>query len=129
MALGEQAMLDSLKVRQFQLYVMFGHPTDKWDFEGEVVQRVLPEHGQWLFDLEEKGVMFMGGPFRAPDYEWDGSGAIFLRADSLAEAQSESERDPLFIEGLRTYDVRGWQLNEGRLNLSLNLHSNRIDVA
>ncbi|MGH2939433.1 MAG: YciI family protein [Solirubrobacterales bacterium] len=116
-------------MRQFQLYGMFGTPTDQWDFEGEVVQRVLPAHATWIFGLEETGVMFMGGPFRAPDYEWDGSGVIFLRADSLAEAQKEAERDPLFIEGLRTYDVRGWQLNEGRLNLSLNLHSNRIDVA
>ena len=46
MALSEDAMLKSLEVRMFQLYALFGTPTELWDFEGELVQRVLPGHAQ-----------------------------------------------------------------------------------
>lgn len=73
--------------------------------------------------------MFMGGPFRAPGYNWNGSGMIAVRAESLAEAAKLAERDPLAREGLRTYEVRGWQLNEGRLVLTVDLDSNRVGVA
>lgn len=73
--------------------------------------------------------MFMGGPFRAPDYDWDGSGMIIVRAESLAHARAVAERDPLFTEGLRTYEVCGWQLNEGRLVLTVDLDSNLVGIA
>jgi uncharacterized protein YciI len=63
------------------------------------------------------------------DYAWDGSGMIVVRADSLVEAWGIAERDPLFVEDMRSYEVRGWQLNEGRLVLSVDLDSNKVGIS
>ncbi len=90
---------------------------------------MLAEHVEFLRGLERAGTMFMGGPFRAADYDWDGSGMIIVRASSLVAARELAEEDPLFLHGLRTYDVRGWQLNESRLSLSVDLDSNVVGLA
>ena len=122
-------VLESLKLRLFQLYILFGSPTAAWDIGSPATQDGLAVHVEYLRELERTGVMFMGGPFRAIDYDWDGSGMIVVRAGSLEEAQRRAEADPLFIRGLRDYEVRGWQLNEGRLVLTVDLDSNHVGVA
>ena len=125
---GEQ-VLKGLGLRLFQLYVLFGNPSEKWDIESEANQHVLAQHVEFLRDLERSGVMFMGGPFRATDYTWNGSGMLAVRAESLREAEEIAQRDPLVGKGLRTYEVRGWQLNEGQLRFTLELDSKRVDLA
>ena len=54
---------------------------------------------------------------------------VIVRAESLAEAARIAERDSLVRKGLRTSEVRGWQLNEARLVLTVDLHSNRAGIA
>ncbi|MEV5477845.1 YciI family protein [Streptomyces sp. NPDC007148] len=124
----DQNVLTGLELRLFQLYALFGSPSDQWDIESDRTQEVLADHVKFLRELESSGVMFMGGPFRASDYEWDGSGMIIVRAQSLTDARAIAERDPLFTQALRTYEVRGWQLNEGRLVLTVDLDSNRVGI-
>jgi uncharacterized protein YciI len=126
---ADENVLTDLGLRLFPLYVMFGSPTSDWDIESERTQRVLADHVSWLRGLERDGVMFMGGPFRAADYEWDGSGMIAVRAASLADAQAIAAQDPLHVDGLRAYEVRGWQLNEGRIVLTVDLDANRVGIA
>lgn len=122
-------VLENHGLRLFQLYVLFGTPTDRWDLGSDETKGPLGKHVAFLRELEASGQMFMGGPFRAPDYEWNGSGMIVVRASALADAEEVAARDPLAIAGLRTYEVRGWQLNEGRLVLAVDLDSNRVDVS
>jgi len=129
MSADRDRALENLKLRAFQLYALFGTPTETWSPESDEVAGVLADHVEFLRDLERAGTMFMGGPFRAPDYDWNGSGMIIVRASSLSEARALAERDPLFLHGLRTYDVRGWQLNEGRLSISVDLDSNTVGIA
>ena len=124
----EFRMFNSLNLRLYQLYALFGNPTEVWDVESEHLHGLLPEHALWLRGLEKSGTMFMGGPFRAHDDPWDGSGMMLARAGSLEDAKAIAAGDPLVIHGLRRYDVRGWQLNEGRIVLTLDLDSNVIDV-
>ncbi|QUQ68872.1 YCII-related domain protein [Kutzneria sp. CA-103260] len=112
----------------FQLYVMFGNANESWDVESPAAQQVLAEHVSYLRTLERDGIMFMGGPFRASDYDWNGSGMIMVRARDIVEARAIAERDPLYLGGFRTYEVRGWQLNEGALSFTLHLDANRIDI-
>jgi uncharacterized protein len=126
---ADQAVLTNLRLRMFQLYALFGNPTADWDLDSDTTRRALAEHVSFLRRLEAEGVMFMGGPFRAPDHAWNGSGVIFVRATSLVLARSIADQDPLLLRGLRTYDVRGWQLNEGRLNFTLDLDSNAIGLS
>jgi uncharacterized protein YciI len=122
-------VLENLKLRLFQLYILFGSPTSAWDIGSTATQDALGAHVDYLRELERTGVMFMGGPFRAADYDWDGSGMIVIRAGSLEEAQRRAEADPLFTRQLRKYEVRGWQLNEGRLVLTVDLDSNQVGIA
>jgi uncharacterized protein YciI len=129
MSPDRDSALEELKLRAFQLYILFGSPTDAWDPTTDTVARVLAEHVEFLRGLEREGTMFMGGPFRASDYDWNGSGMVVVRAGSLDEARSLAEEDPLFVHGLRTYEVRGWQLNEGRLSFSVDLDSNTVGIS
>jgi uncharacterized protein YciI len=124
-----QDVLTRLDLRLFQLYVLFGRASERWDLESAETQQALARHVGFLRELESSGTMFMGGPFRADDYAWDGSGMIVVRADSLVEAWGIAERDPLFVEDMRSYEVRGWQLNEGRLVLSVDLDSNKVGIS
>lgn len=126
---ADQTVLSDLGLRPFQLYIFFGTPSGAWDIESESTHAVLADHVGYLRDVERTGVVFMGAPFRAPDYDWDGSGVIAVRAASPARAREIVRREPLFVHGLRTYEVRGWQLNEGRLVLTVDLDSDRIGLA
>ncbi|EWM11951.1 hypothetical protein [Kutzneria sp. 744] len=50
-------------------------------------------------------------------------------AARAGRARAFVEQDPLFVDGLRAYEVRGWQLNEGRIVLTLDLDANRAGIA
>jgi uncharacterized protein YciI len=128
-AVSSSEVLEGLKLRLFQLYVLFGSPTERFDLKTETTREALAAHVAFLRGLERDGVMFMGGPFRAPDYAWNGSGMIVVRAESLARAEAIAARDPLARAGMRTYEIRGWQLNEGRLVLTVDLDSNVVGLA
>lgn len=91
----EATLQKNLNLRLFQLYVLFGNPTGPLNLEQPAVQQTIAEHVAFLNQLENDGVMFMAGPFRAPDYAFDGSGMVVVRAESLAEAAKIAERDPL----------------------------------
>lgn len=80
---------------------------------------VLPEHLHYLIGLEQKGVLFASGPFLADEQVAPGSGITILRASSLEEAKVTAEQDPFNASGMRTFEIREWQLNEGSFTLTL----------
>ena len=80
---------------------------------------VLPEHLEYMIGLEKKGVLFASGPFLAGEQVAPGSGMTILRASSLEEAKATAEQDPFYVSGLRTFEIREWQLNEGSYTLTL----------
>ncbi len=80
---------------------------------------LLPEHLNYMIDLEKRGVLFASGPFLAGEQVAPGSGMTILRASSLEEAKATAERDPLNASGMRTFEIREWQLNEGSYTLTL----------
>ncbi|WP_166459725.1 YciI family protein [Amycolatopsis pithecellobii] len=88
----------------------------------------LREHILWLEAQEKAGVLFLSGANSAPE-GWDGSGTAILRAGSLAEAEAIAATEPFHREGLRTNTVHGWQLNEGRLRLSISLFADGFEIS
>ena len=80
---------------------------------------VLPEHLEYMIGLEKKGVLFASGPFLAGEQVVPGSGMTILRASSLEEAKATAEQDPFHSSGMRTFEIREWQLNEGSYTLTL----------
>ncbi len=80
---------------------------------------LLTEHLSYMIELEKRGILFASGPFlKGPNVE-EGSGMTILRASSLEEARATAERDPFNASGMRTFEIREWQLNEGSYTLTI----------
>jgi len=91
--------------------------------------KMLPEHLSYMLELEKSGVLFGSGPFVGGSDVPAGSGMTILRASSSAEAASIAERDPFNRRGLRRFEVREWQLNEGRFTVTVDYSDGRYTIA
>jgi uncharacterized protein len=84
--------------------------------------RMLPhvaEHLRYMNELEERGILFASGPF-VLEGVLVGDGLTILRAKSLDEARQLMEEEPLIKLGMRTFEIKKWELREGRISISLN---------
>lgn len=99
-----------------KLYVVFTTPTDGM---GPVMEN-LDDHLAFQNDLQDKGIMFGAGPF-SDDEEanWEGEGMVIIRAGSLEEATKIAESDPMHASGARSFRIRPWLLNEGKVTIEL----------
>lgn len=99
-----------------KLYVIFTKPTDGL---GPVMEN-LDEHLKFQGELEAKGVMLAAGPFSdAAEAEWRGEGMVIIRAGSKAEAEEIAKSDPMHASGARSFEIRPWLMNEGKLTIEL----------
>jgi uncharacterized protein YciI len=92
-----------------------------------VIGPYLEAHLDWLIEQENNGTLFLSGA-AADETEWDGSGVAIIRAKSRAAAEAIAVTEPLHIAGLRKNTVRGWQLNEGNVNIRLKLFDNTFEI-
>jgi uncharacterized protein len=86
-------------------------------------EQMLPhvaEHLEYMNSLEEKGLLFASGPFLQQDV-LAGDGLTILQTDTLEESRALMEREPLIKLGLRTFDLRPWELREGQISVTLNI--------
>jgi len=81
---------------------------------------LLPDHLNYMIDLEKRGILFASGPFLAGKDLLPGTGMTILRAESLEEAEAIAGEDPLNRSGMRAFEVRTWQLNEGSFTVTVN---------
>ena len=77
------------------------------------------EHLQYMNQLEAEGRLFASGPFPQEGIIV-GDGLTILYAQSFDEAESLIKAEPLTKLGLRRYELRLWELREGRMNITLN---------
>ena len=108
-----------------QLYVVFTTPTNGL---GPVMEN-LEDHLAYQQKIQDEGVMFGAGPF--PDDEvanWDGEGMVIIRADSLETAKEIAANDPMHKSGARSYRVRPWLMNEGKLIIELTYSDKSMKV-
>ena len=89
----------------------------------EEIMKVLPEHLQHQVRMEKSGAMFAAGPLKpaGTDQPPGVLGMFILRAESEAEARRLADADPMHASGARTYDLYEWTMNEGRINISIDL--------
>ena len=110
---------------QKQLFVVFTTPTNGM---GPVMD-VIEDHLKFQVELEQKGVMLGAGPFWADDeHTWHGEGMVIIRADSLAHAKEIAESDPMHSSGARSFVVRPWLLNEGRITVTVDFSTGKHAV-
>lgn len=84
-------------------------------------QEMLPfvaDHLRYMNELEEKGLLFGSGPF-VQEGVLVGDGLTILRAESLEHARELMENEPLIKRGMRTFELRKWELREGRILIEL----------
>ena len=113
-----QDRINELTSRMLQklLYVVLTMPIKPMS---EIVP-LLPDHLNYMIDLEKRGVLFASGPFLAGKDLLPGSGMTILRAGSLEEAEAIASEDPLNKSGVRAFEIRTWQLNEGSFSVTVN---------
>ena len=99
-----------------KLYVVLSKPkTDPAQLAAH-----LPAHLEYMIGLEKEGVLFASGPLVEPGGQPRGDGMTILRTASAEEARAIAERDPFYVNGLRSFEVREWTLMEGSLTLRVN---------
>lgn len=111
---------------QMQLFVVFTIPTNGM---GPVMENI-EEHLQFQVNLEQRGIMFGAGPFWADDeHTWNGEGMVIIRAASLEHAKEIAATDPMHSSGARSFTVRPWLLNEGRVTVAVDFSTGRHAVS
>jgi uncharacterized protein len=123
----QQDRINELTSRMLQkeLYVVLTTPVKPMS----ELMPLLPDHLTYMIDLEKRGVLFASGPFLAGKDVLPGTGMTIVRAASLEEAEAIAMEDPFNKSGLRIFEVRTWQLNEGSFTVTVNYsdRSYRLD--
>ncbi len=89
---------------------------------------ILPEHLEYMIGLENRGVLFASGPFLEAEGKLSGEGMMILRASSSEQAMAIAAEDPFHKAGLRNFEVKEWQVNEGRLNVTVNFSNGSYSI-
>ena len=94
----------------------------------EEMVSLLPDHLDYMIDLEKRGVVFASGPFLNEDGSIPGRGMTILRAESKEEAEILAQGDPLYKAGIRTYEVEAWQIMEGNFTVRVNYSDGTYEI-
>lgn len=93
-----------------EVFVCFTTPVQP----GPPPTEVMAEHKAYIASLEEDGRVFLAGPLsNAEATHLSGGGMLVFRADDLEAAKAIADGDPMHREGIRTYKMQAWRLNEG----------------
>lgn len=93
------------------------------------LQAHVVEHLEHQIAMEKRGVLFAAGPYLDDDGAPTGDGLVIVRAADRAEAEAIAAADPFHRHGVRTFEVRPWQLNEGRVGVSVDFSDRTYDLA
>jgi uncharacterized protein len=93
----------------------------------EQIGAVLPQHLEYMIDLEKKGMLFASGPLTATAGRPAGDGLTILRTGGVDEARAIAAADPFVVNKLRSFEVREWTLMEGSLGLKVNFSDQSLE--
>jgi uncharacterized protein len=88
----------------------------------DAVKQNLPNHRAYLRELEDKNTLFGAGPLWTDDGQYfEGDGLLIYRAHSVEEAHQIAQADPMHQSGARTFTIRPWLLNDGKITVQVTL--------
>lgn len=109
-----------------ELYIVESTPTG----DPDAVKANLPDHLAYQREQEERGALVLAGPTSDPTGTiMVGAGMIIYRADSMESARSLAENDPMHASGARSFTLRKWLVNEGRLSINVGLSTGSVKLA
>ncbi|HUC57181.1 MAG TPA: YciI family protein [Streptosporangiaceae bacterium] len=118
-----QSPRDRLLGRDYWAVLSTPHP----DTTADDVTNHVDAHVAWLLKLESDGTLFLSGPLTKGPGVRPGSGLAIFRAESASRAAEIAAEDPFVRAGLRSFEVFGWRLNEGTIDLRLSLGTGSYD--
>ena len=108
-----------------RLYVVFTSPVNG---VGPIMEN-LDEHLDYQRKIQDEGIMFGAGPFSDDEEEnWEGEGMVIIRAENMAAAKKIADNDPMHKSGARTYRIRPWLLNEGKVTIGLTYSNKSMSI-
>ena len=97
------------------LYAMLRHTED-----GAKLRELLSEHLEWMRGNEKDGRIFLSGPTE-PTAGSELNGLTIIEASSREAADALAQQDPLIRAGAVTYSMHTWNIDQGRIALTLYL--------
>lgn len=117
----DNARGEGLAAREY--FVVFTEPAGGKD----AVQRHLGIHLEYQRELERRGILVAAGPLSDERGEaWTGKGMIVLRAETMQEARAIADADPMHRDGVRTYTMLPWLMNEGSFTVTVKLAAQQV---
>src|ERR1700685_1173629 len=80
-------------------------------------EQMLPhvtEHLRYMNRLEDEGFLFASGPF-VQEGVLVGDGLTILQTETIEQARALMDAEPLIARGFRQYELRTWELREGKI--------------
>ena len=91
------------------------------------IEPFVAEHLAYMNSLEAAGRLWASGPF-LEEGVLVGDGLTILSTITIEEARHAMEEEPLIKRGLRTFELRKWELREGRMDISLRASVSRYSL-
>lgn len=114
--LGDQEMAQSLRLRFWAVRAVL-------TASRSAMEEHLASHFDFIREQGRAGRIFASGPLLGEDGSQVGEGLLIFRGESKAEIQALFDTDPLYIHGIRTYEIREWQVNVGVIQLSVDIYT------
>ncbi|WP_052402841.1 YciI family protein [Muricoccus aerilatus] len=89
---------------------------------------VLLAHYRWIIEMEKRDSILLSGPL-SDRQGGAGVGMTILRTETWEEAERIAASDPFCTSGAMTFEIMAWQVNEGRLKLSVDLSDGTFHLA
>lgn len=105
---------------RLKLFVVFSQG------KGLDLKPYLAEHLQYMIELERQGKLFASGPFGDGT---KGDGMTIVRAADENEAREMALRDPLVVNGIRTFTIQQWTVMEGALTVTVNFSDRSASIS
>lgn len=86
--------------------------------DGAKLHELLSEHLEWMRGNEKAGRIFMSGPTE-PTVGSELNGLTIIKVASREAADALAQHDPLVRSGAVTYSLHTWNIDQGRIALTL----------
>ncbi|MDH5824497.1 YciI family protein [Luteimonas sp. RD2P54] len=95
-------MMSTIGMASLLFLVIYG-PGPAWEPGKPTREQPLQEHGSYMLDLYEQGVLREAGGFADAD-----GGAAVIHAADERQARAMLDADPVIERGVMTYTLRQW---------------------
>jgi len=87
----------------------------------------VADHLVYMNKLEADGLLWASGPF-IEEGVLVGDGLTILSTSTIEQAENLMKQEPLIKRGLRKFELRKWELREGRMTVTLDASSSKYSL-